>query len=84
MTGCRVMLVMVSNTSRRILPRSMSLMPGMRMPSWQISVAPGELPPGDMAPTSATCTNVALQPIRRSSTWIGETTYMSGWWMAAR
>ena len=73
------MLVMVSNTSRRILPRSMSLMPGMRIPSWQISVAPGEFPPGDMAPTSATCTNVALQPIRRSSTWIGETTYMSGW-----
>ena len=60
------MLISVSKTSCRIRPRSTSLRPGIRNPSWQISVAPGELPPGDMAPMSMTWTKVALQAMSRS------------------
>ena len=45
-TGWRVMLMNASKRSCLSSPRSTSLIPGMRIPSWQISVAPGELPPG--------------------------------------
>src|SRR5947208_1311491 len=55
------MLVIVSNTSRRSLPRSMSFIPGTRSPSWKISVDSDELPPGDISPLSFTLTNAELQ-----------------------
>ncbi len=60
--GSRTMLRNVSSTSLRTTPRSTIFRPFVWKPSWKLSRALGENPPGSIAPMSVTCTKLATKP----------------------
>ena len=71
--GRREAVTIISSTSSRISPLSISLTQGMRIPSCQISFAFGDQLAKSMPPTSVSCASTPAQAMIVSPAKIGAT-----------